>query len=156
MCDKTHRIMICVRGKEIFPLCMSRRHNGEWYIAPIILNLSNRWGEVVSFTPRPIYAFRNSPWYHLDGRLDVTKNRSRYFGGKKIILSLSRTEPHLLGYWVVIIVSNHSETDPPDNDTSRMETFILPCSVSSRRLTRSCVLKSFHVINVIWFEYFGF
>jgi hypothetical protein len=39
-----------------------------------ILDFGTRWRRVISFTPRPLYTQRKSPWYPLDRRL----------GGKEI------------------------------------------------------------------------
>jgi hypothetical protein len=46
---------------------------GSEGIAPRILELGTRWRLVVSFTPRPLYPQRKSPWYPLDMGLVYVK-----------------------------------------------------------------------------------
>jgi hypothetical protein len=42
---------------------------GSGGIAPHILGLGTIWGRVISFTPRPLYSQRKSPWYPFDRKL---------------------------------------------------------------------------------------
>jgi hypothetical protein len=46
-----------------------KKYCGNRGIAPLILNLGNRWKWLVSFTPRPLYPQGKSPWHPLDRRL---------------------------------------------------------------------------------------
>jgi hypothetical protein len=48
-----------------------------------ILELSTRWGSVVSFTPRSLYLRVNRPRYPLDRRLVEAQSQSRRCGEEK-------------------------------------------------------------------------
>jgi hypothetical protein len=56
---------------------------GNGCIAPCILDLGTRWRWVVSFTPRPLYPKKKSPWYPLDRRLGGPQSRSGRGGEEK-------------------------------------------------------------------------
>jgi hypothetical protein len=56
---------------------------GSGGIGPRILNLGTRWKWVVSFTPRPLYPQRKSPWYLLDRRLGGSQSRCGRGGEEK-------------------------------------------------------------------------
>jgi len=58
-------------------------HWGSGSIAPRFLDLGTRWRWMVSFTPRPFYPQRKSPWYPLDRRLGGAQNRSGRCGKEK-------------------------------------------------------------------------
>jgi len=70
-------------------LCLYKHHStktyGESGTAPCILNLSIRWRGVVSFTPRPLQLWRNSPRYPLDRRLGEPQRRTGGGGEEKNI-----------------------------------------------------------------------
>jgi hypothetical protein len=56
---------------------------GSGVIAQRILDLGTRWRWVVSFTPRPLYLQRKSPWYPLDRRLSGPQSQCGYGGEEK-------------------------------------------------------------------------
>jgi hypothetical protein len=56
---------------------------GNGSIYPPFLDLGIRWRSVVSFTPRPLYPQRKSPWYLLDRRLGRPQSRSGLGGEEK-------------------------------------------------------------------------
>jgi len=49
---------------------------GSGSITPRLLNLGTRWRWVVSFTLRPLYPRRESPWYSLNRRIGGPQSRS--------------------------------------------------------------------------------
>jgi hypothetical protein len=61
--------------------------------APCILDLSNRWRRMVSFTPRSLYPQVNRPWYPLDRRLGGPQSRSGCGGENKNSKPLQELEP---------------------------------------------------------------
>jgi hypothetical protein len=52
-----------------------KAHWGSGSIVPRVLDLGNRWGWVVSFTPRPLYRQEKGPWYPLHRRLGGPQSR---------------------------------------------------------------------------------
>jgi len=63
--------MIRNTGKVV-PVLLTEHHAWKAYwgsIVPRILDLGTRWRWAVSFTFRPLYPQRKSPWYPLDRRL---------------------------------------------------------------------------------------
>jgi hypothetical protein len=51
---------------------------------------------MVSFTPRPLYSQRKSPWYTLDRRVGEPQSRSGVCGEEKNSQPLSRFEPQII------------------------------------------------------------
>jgi len=60
---------------KVAPVPM-KMYSGSGGIAPITLNSGARWRWRVNFTPRPLYIWRNSPWYSLDRKLGGPHGRS--------------------------------------------------------------------------------
>jgi hypothetical protein len=60
-----------------------KAYSGSGAISPRILDLGTRWRWAASFTPRPLYTQRNSPWYPLDRRMGEPQSRSRPGGEEK-------------------------------------------------------------------------
>jgi hypothetical protein len=69
---------------------------GSWDIAPCVLHLGTRCRWVISFTPRPLYLQRKSPWYPLDRRLDGPQSRSGRCGEEKNFQALPGLEPSII------------------------------------------------------------
>jgi hypothetical protein len=65
-------------------------------IAPRVLDLGTRCRGVVSFTPRPLYPKRKSPWYPLDRRLSGPQSRSGHGGEEENSKPLSGLEPQII------------------------------------------------------------
>jgi hypothetical protein len=65
-------------------------------IAPHILDVGIRWRWVVSFTLRPLYPQRKSPWYPLGRRLGGPKCRSGRGGEEKNSQPLAGFEPPII------------------------------------------------------------
>jgi hypothetical protein len=88
-----------VKGKKIkLSLCLTKHHAMKAYwgsgsIAPHILDLGTSRRRVVSFTPRPLYPQRKSPWYPLDRRLGGPQSRSGRGGEEKNSQHPSGIEP---------------------------------------------------------------
>jgi hypothetical protein len=89
-----------LQEKAKLSLCLTNyalRHEGVWgsgCIDPHILDVGTSWRWVVSFIPRQIYPWRNSPRYPLDRRQGGPHKRSGRRGEQKIS-SLSRATPAL-------------------------------------------------------------
>jgi hypothetical protein len=76
-------IIISVTGKgKVVPVLFFteyhtiKAHWGSESIAPHSLDLSTRWGWVVSFMPQPLYPQEKSPWYPMDRRLGGSQSWS--------------------------------------------------------------------------------
>jgi hypothetical protein len=83
-------VMQCtkVKVKLKLSLCLTKHHTVKTYwgsggIARRILHFGTRLRWVVSFTPRPLYLQRKSPWYPLDRRLGGPQNRSGHGGEER-------------------------------------------------------------------------
>jgi hypothetical protein len=82
---KTHT----VKGKKVtLSLCLTKHRAMKAYwgsggIVHSFFNLGTRWRRVVSFTPRPLYPQRKSPWYTFDRRLGGPQSRSGRGGEEK-------------------------------------------------------------------------
>jgi hypothetical protein len=63
---------------------------------PLILDLGTRWRWMVSFTPRPLYLQRKSPWYPLERRLGGPQSRSGRGGEEKNSQPLPGFEPPII------------------------------------------------------------
>jgi hypothetical protein len=90
-------VCVCVKVK-VKSLYLTKHHAMKTYwgcrgIAPRIPDLGIRWRWVVSFTPRPLYPQRKSPWYPLDRRLGGPQSRSGRGGEKKNSQSPPGIEP---------------------------------------------------------------
>jgi hypothetical protein len=62
---------------------MSWKHMGVWRCSSTILDLGTRWRWVISFMPRPLHPWGNSPRHPLDGRLGEPQSRYRRCGEQK-------------------------------------------------------------------------
>jgi hypothetical protein len=87
-CATTAHYIERVRVKVKLSLCLIKHHGMKTYcgsgcIAPRILDLGTRWRRVVSFTSRPLYPQRKSPWCPLDTRLGGPQSRSGCGGEAK-------------------------------------------------------------------------
>jgi hypothetical protein len=76
------------KGKSVPVLFLTEHHAMKAYwgsrgIAPPILDVSTRWGWMVSFTPRPLYHQGKSPWCPVDRKLCGPKSRSGRGGEEK-------------------------------------------------------------------------
>jgi hypothetical protein len=67
---------------------------GEWRCRSTILDLSNRWRRVVSFTLLPIYSQGPSLRYPLDRMLCMSQSRPRRYGEEQNHLLLPGIEAH--------------------------------------------------------------
>jgi hypothetical protein len=86
----THYITL-VFGSSQTILTEHHAVKGYWRsegITPCILNLGARWRWLISFTTRPFYPQRKSPWYQLTWRMGGAQSQSGRGGEEK--------NPHLL------------------------------------------------------------
>jgi hypothetical protein len=60
------------------------------------VDLGTKWRWVVTFTPRPLYPQRNSPWYPLDRSLGGPQSRSGCGGEEKISQPLLGVVPPII------------------------------------------------------------
>jgi hypothetical protein len=102
-----------MNSTHILPPYLPKIHsNGGWFFltehhtmkayresgctAPHILVLGTRWRWMVSFTPRPLYPRRKSPWYPSDRRIGGAQNRSGRGGEEKNSQPLPGLEPPIV------------------------------------------------------------
>jgi hypothetical protein len=86
---------------KVKSLCLTKHHAMKTYrggrgIATRSLDLGTRWRRVVSFTSRPFYPQRKSPWYPLDMRLSWPQSR--------IYSILKRYLPVVSSYCVCVVL----------------------------------------------------
>jgi hypothetical protein len=81
-----------------------RGRMGNECIYPPILDIGTSWRSVVSFTPRPLYTWGNSPQYQLDRRLGGSQNRSGQHGEEK---NLTHTGTRTLDTSAVQPIASH-------------------------------------------------
>jgi hypothetical protein len=67
----------------------------EWKYSSVIIDLGTRWRWVVSFTPRPLYPWGNSPTCPLYRRLDGPQNRSGSYEEEKNLAPAGNRTPTL-------------------------------------------------------------
>jgi hypothetical protein len=53
--SEMHNLVVLEEGKVVLLHAM-KADKGRGVIAPLMLNLGNRWKWVISFTPRPLYS----------------------------------------------------------------------------------------------------
>jgi hypothetical protein len=92
----------CKGKKAKLSLCLIKHHAMNRYrVAEVynftILDPSNRWRWVVSFTLRPLYTRGNGPQHPLDRGLGGPQSRSGRSGGEKSFLPLPGIEPEPSG-----------------------------------------------------------
>jgi hypothetical protein len=84
-----YNTLLCVKSKVVPVLnelsTTPWRRMGCGCIEPHFLDLGTSWRWVISFTPRPLYPRRKSPWYPLDRRLDGPQSRSGWHGQENIL-----------------------------------------------------------------------
>jgi hypothetical protein len=69
---------------------------GKWRYSTAILDLGTIWRWMVSFTPRPLYPRRKSPWYSLNRRVGVPRIRSGRCGVEENLMPLLVIHPSSL------------------------------------------------------------